>query len=200
LNTFIFNSDVSLAETIFHELAHQRVFASGDTDFNEAFATEVGEEGARRWLQSVGDAALSEKYLQALERKDDFVELIKRTRGKLQGVYEMKAGADEASDSRKREQKAKVIREMREEYAQLKSKWGGYTGYDKWFRGPLNNAQLNTVATYYDLVPAFDALLKANGGDFQKFYREAERLSKLPKEERRRQLIAAGSRASRRKI
>ena len=50
-NTFIFDPEPDLAETIFHELGHQRVFASGDTDFNEAFATAVGEEGARRWLE-----------------------------------------------------------------------------------------------------------------------------------------------------
>jgi predicted aminopeptidase len=50
LNTFINHSDARLAEIIFHELGHQRVFAHGDTDFNEAFATVVGQEGARRWL------------------------------------------------------------------------------------------------------------------------------------------------------
>src|SRR6266403_163267 len=57
LNTFVFESEGDLAETIFHELGHQRVFASGDTDFNEAFATTVGQEGARRWLRLKGDAA-----------------------------------------------------------------------------------------------------------------------------------------------
>src|SRR5215475_3013258 len=51
LNTFIFDPEPDLAETIFHELGHQQVFARGDTDFNEAFATTVGQEGARRWLR-----------------------------------------------------------------------------------------------------------------------------------------------------
>jgi predicted aminopeptidase len=55
LNTFIFNHEADLAETVFHELGHQRVFARSDTDFNEAFATTVGEEGARRWLRAHGD-------------------------------------------------------------------------------------------------------------------------------------------------
>src|SRR5881396_1056364 len=57
LNTFVFDSESDLAETLFHELAHQRVFARSDTDFNEAFATTVGQEGARRWLRSKGDTA-----------------------------------------------------------------------------------------------------------------------------------------------
>ncbi len=34
LNTFIFEEDSELAEIIFHELAHQRLFTRGDTDFN----------------------------------------------------------------------------------------------------------------------------------------------------------------------
>src|ERR1051326_5210526 len=41
LNTFIHNGKADLAEILFHELAHQRLFFSGDTDFNEAFATVV---------------------------------------------------------------------------------------------------------------------------------------------------------------
>jgi hypothetical protein len=60
----------------------------------------------------------------------------------------------------------------------------GFTGYDNWFAQPLNNAQLNTVATYYDLVPAFQQLLQHNNGDLEKFYLEVRRLGKLPKMER----------------
>src|SRR5437870_13051214 len=46
LNTFIYDGEPELAELLFHELAHKRVFANGDTDFNEAYATTVGREGA----------------------------------------------------------------------------------------------------------------------------------------------------------
>jgi len=44
------------------------------------------------------------------------------------------------------------------------------------------------VATYYDLVPAFERLLQANGGDLEKFYSAARTLAKLPKAERQRRL------------
>src|SRR5207247_514544 len=57
LNTFINDSDSELAELLFHELGHQRLFVHGDTDFNEAFAEAVAEEGTRRWLKSKGDEA-----------------------------------------------------------------------------------------------------------------------------------------------
>ena len=69
LNTFIFEPEADLAETLFHELGHQRVFTHDDTDFNEAFATTVGQEGARRWLRAKGDGAEGEKYLAELRRR-----------------------------------------------------------------------------------------------------------------------------------
>ena len=37
LNTWINHDESDVGEILFHELAHQRVFASGDTDFNEAY-------------------------------------------------------------------------------------------------------------------------------------------------------------------
>src|SRR6266700_2756187 len=86
LNTFIFNIEPDLAETIFHELGHQRVFARGDTDFNEAFATTVGQEGARRWLRASGKTNLLEKYDAVLRRNGQFVHLIMSTREELQKV------------------------------------------------------------------------------------------------------------------
>src|SRR3954466_1892444 len=72
LNTFIFDPDAELAEIIFHELGHQRVFARGDTDFNEAFATTVGQEGARRWLLKKGDQDALETYRGEQRRTRDF--------------------------------------------------------------------------------------------------------------------------------
>jgi len=50
LNTFIFYPDAEIARLTFHELAHQVVYVSGDTVFNESFATAVELEGVDRWL------------------------------------------------------------------------------------------------------------------------------------------------------
>jgi predicted aminopeptidase len=66
--------------------------------------------------------------------------------------------------------------------------WGGYSAYDAWFAADLNNAQLATVATYNNLVPAFEALLRTGNGDLGAFYERAAQLAALPYEERRRQL------------
>jgi predicted aminopeptidase len=203
LNTFIFFSDADLAELLFHELGHQRVFAHGDTDFNEAFATTVGQEGARRWLRSRGDTNAYNAYVEELQRTREFAALIMRTRARLEALYgdeRTKDGKIKATDKNRqvdpqelRRQKEELIEKLRQEYATLKAQWGGNKEYDGWFADPINNAQLNSVAAYYDLVPGFEHLLEQNDGDLGKFYEAAERLSKVPKPERQERLRSLGS-------
>jgi predicted aminopeptidase len=195
LNTFIHHEEADLAEILFHELAHQRVFASGDTDFNEAFATAVAEEAVQRWLRAAGNSMAQEKYLAELRRQDEFVRLVMNARQELESLYgQGTAGRNEANQpemetkAHKRLEKERIIARLRQDHERLKVKWGGSSAYDKWFSGPLNNAQLNTVATYYYLVPAFHRLRHATGGDLKKFYQEVSRLSKLRKQERHRRL------------
>ena len=86
--------------------------------------------------------------------------------------------------------KQRIIEQLRRDYPQLKARWGGDNGYDGWFQLPINNAQLNDVDTYYALVPAFLRILKANGGDLEKFYKEVATLAKLNETERHRRLNA----------
>ena len=197
LNTFIFDNERELAELLFHELAHQRVFARGDTDYNEAFATAVAEEGLRRWMQARDDAQALEKDRTDRERKEQFVKLVSTSLVKLREIY---GETDEVERTQKalphlqlsvsaqRIAKEQVFAQLRCDYEQLKAEWGGYDKYDEWFRKSLNNAKLNTVETYYRLVPAFHELLRVKGGDLQKLYQEARTLSSLAKAQRHQRL------------
>ena len=198
LNTFVFDPEPDLAETLFHELGHQRVFASGDTDFNEAFATTVGEEGARRWLRAKGGQAALDKYLAQIRRTRQFAHLLGRTRECLETLYgDTRTAEGKLKAAKKplavppeqlRREKQDVLDRLQREYVQLKSQWGGDTEYDEWFAHPVNNAQLNSVAAYYDLVPGFERLLQQNGGDLEKFYEAVGQLAREPKTERDRRL------------
>src|SRR5439155_22322861 len=132
-----------LAETIFHELGHQRVFARSDTDFNEAFATTVGEEGARRWLRAKSDDAGYDKYLGELRRTRQFVRLILATRERLGTLYGDKRTEDGKLRATKqkrglppeqlRREKQQIIDRLQREYAELRREWGGDTSYEAWF-------------------------------------------------------------------
>jgi len=198
LNTFIHEPEPELAELLFHELAHQRLFVSGDTDFNEAFAEAVGEEGTRRWLLARHDQARANEYEAYLGRKADFTRLVTTAHDRLAALF-LAAGTheqsrrDAASLTREevaglRHQKQAILDQLKRDYESLRTTWGGRRDYERWFRRPLNNAHLNDVDAYYRLVPAFHRLLRAQGGDLNSFYREVETLAKLPKVERHRRL------------
>jgi predicted aminopeptidase len=187
LNTFVFDEEADLAELLFHELAHQRVFVAGDTEFNEAFATAVAEEGLKRWMQTKNDPAGHERYRASIAREEQFVQLVIDTREKLEKFFEAKNHPPRLV-SELRAGKQAIFEEMREKYLRLKQSWGGDTGYDRWFAKPLNNAQLNTVEAYYKLVPSFERLLAKHHGDLPAFYREVKSIGRLKKDERRERL------------
>jgi predicted aminopeptidase len=190
LNTFIHYPRTELARLIFHELAHQVAYADGDSTFNESFATAVELEGVGRWLRSHGTEAERVEFEAMQVRKRDFVELVERTRTRLDTVYT--SGLEPEA---MRAAKAAEFARMRSEYESLKERWGGFRGYDRWFSQALGNAHLASVATYTQRVPAFDALLARSGGDLEQWYLEARRLAKLPAEARASELdrLAPGS-------
>jgi predicted aminopeptidase len=60
LNTMMRWPDTQLIATIFHELAHQKLYVKGDTEFNESFATAVADIGIKRWLAKSRAAAVDD--------------------------------------------------------------------------------------------------------------------------------------------
>jgi predicted aminopeptidase len=185
LNTFIGWPEAELARLVFHELAHQVVFAKDDTMFNESFATAVERIGVQRWLaQRAGDAA-RQQYAQLDARRNDFRALTGRYRARLEAVY-----ASAASDADKRRAKAELMAALRADHARLKAeRWGGFAGYDGWFER-ANNASFGVMAAYTELVPGFERLFEREGRDFARFYAAVERLAALPKAERHATLSA----------
>ena len=180
LNTFLSLSDAELAELIFHELTHVKLFVPGDTDFNEAFATANAEAGVRRWLASKGDWRAVARYDKALTREREIIHLLLGAREELKQLYAR------ASLSRveMRREKAAIIAAMRREYADVRRRWGVSARRDRGFARPWTNARLNTVATYYDLVPAFERLMKEKGGDLNAFYAAVKGMGHLGKKQR----------------
>lgn len=183
LNTFICFPESEIARLIFHELAHQVMYVRDDTVFNESFAVAVETEGVRRWLEHTGDERGKAEFRKAQQRRADFVALIQDYRAKLEALYRTRI-APEAMRSRK----AALFAELEREYERLKAAWGGFTGYDGWFARKPNNAQIASVAIYTRQLPAFQALLRREGGDLERFYAAARKLAALEKEERDRQL------------
>lgn len=176
ISTFIQYPDGELARLIFHELAHQKVYAPGDTSFNEGFAVAVEELGVERWLVAHHDPRLIEAYQRFAQRKRDFLALLDKYRDQLKANYD-----SSASDADKLARKALIFDALRAEYAQIKAqRWNGYAGYDRWFAMPLSNAHLALVGAYHDLVPAFRQLFEHSSG-FPDFYEKVRRLAQMDK-------------------
>lgn len=182
LSTFIKYPDGELAKLVFHELAHQVVYAQNDSMFNESFAVAVEEAGVERWMEKFGDAKTRQAYSDYKGRKQDFIALLLKYRERLEENYER-----DASKPSKRKEKEAIFDDMKDEYQVLKAAWGGYAGYDRWFAEPLSNAHLASVATYHDLVPGFRAILEREK-NFGKFYAAVRTLSALDKTTRHEQL------------
>jgi predicted aminopeptidase len=179
LNTFIHYPESEIARLIFHELAHQVVYVRDDSMFNESFATAVEQEGVRRWLTDYGSAEGQAAFELMQERKQGFFDLIQRYRERLAALY-----ASSLSDEQKRAEKARVLAELQGDYRALKSQWGGFAGFDRWFAQKVNNAQIASVAVYTHWVPAFQALLKQQGSDLALFYDAVKALAVLSQYER----------------
>ena len=185
LNTFIHYPEAELARLIFHELAHQVLYVRDDTVFNESFAVSVEREGVRRWLARLGD----EKQREAFERQQrvraEFSGLIQDYRKRLDALYRSRLAPDAM-----RGRKHAILAALEAEYQTLKTGWDGFSGYDHWFEQKPNNAQVASVAIYTQLVPAFEALLKHEGGDLVRFYAAVKALAALPVVQRNEQLRA----------
>lgn len=183
LSTFIAYPEAEVARMLFHELAHQVAYAPGDTPFNESFATTVESIGVEQWLDKHGNPDSRERYREFRQRKRDFIDLLTQHRQRLEEVF-----ATDISDDEKRNQKALVITSLKQAYHQIRDeKWGGYSGYDQWFNEPITNAHFVLIATYEELVPAFQAL-HAKSGSMKKFYANVQAMAKQDKVRRREQL------------
>lgn len=184
LSTFIGYPEGELARLIFHELSHQLLYVSGDTLFNESFATAVERIGGARWLATeAGDAARAE-YAQYDARRQQFRALTFATRRRLQAVYnspQAEAKDWAAVEAMKRE----AMAAFRADFAALRNGWPPQrqAAYDAW-AARANNATFGAQAAYDDLVPGFEALFEREGRDWPRFYAAVKAMAALPKDER----------------
>ncbi|MGE0114716.1 MAG: aminopeptidase [Steroidobacteraceae bacterium] len=176
-------SDAQVAATLFHELAHQVVYVSDDSAFNEAFATVVAEVGLKRWLATQNRPDDWRRWQAQQQRATQFYELLLRTRERLRGWYASGLNAQELMAG-----KQQRLGELKFEYSRLKASWQGYNGYDAWFDRALSNADFVAIATYQRCVPGFMRLLSSVEEDLPRFYVQVKQLARRDRTTRQQQL------------
>ena len=135
LNTFINYPDQELISLIFHELAHQKIYAPDDSAFNESYATAVEKIGWQQWqaqnnhlakVNPVAENPLAntEKNTTRRLKRDQFKQLTRHTRQQLLAIYkayeEQKITKDLALA-----QKAQAMLDFKTAYLQFKDQWQG---------------------------------------------------------------------------
>jgi predicted aminopeptidase len=173
--------DDELAGTIFHELAHQKVYVKNDSSFNESFATFVEREGLREW-RAARNLPAPDGKAEALERA--FTRQVLALRDRLGAIY-----ARDWTDEAKRVAKAEEFEDFRGRYlAWRDGEAGGDHRYDRWMSRRLNNAMLLPFGLYDTWVPSFAALFEASGRSWPAFFARVETLSRMRPTERTAEL------------
>ena len=187
LSTMLRYDDDELAATIFHELAHQLIYVRNDSEFNEAFAVTVEEVGLMRWLELRGAPQRIGRFRDQQRQQAALLAVLAPARAQLAALYASAVGREAM-----RERKQALLVQLAVDIAGLERREGvHYPVYDQWIASGLNNAQLASVATYYDCVPGFKRLLATQGDDLRRFYAAVRELAREPHAQRHRELCTA---------
>jgi predicted aminopeptidase len=164
LDSMLQRSDAELARLLFHELAHQKLYLSGDTEINEAFADTVALIGVEEWGKRFPER-MDAGFHDELAIEAAFVRLVLAYRALLQDVY-----SSRLENEARRARKQALLAALRTEYELQKRRMSDPGNYDDWFAANLNNARLAALSTYRDLVPLFMNVYRSTDSDLELFY------------------------------
>ena len=186
LSSFVFYSEPALANLLFHELAHSKVWLKDNVAFNESFASFVGAQGVRVWLSAVQSEAAQPSFARwqqrqaawrrfktfALAAKDDLASLYRRQSGPV---------------SERIRQRDALRAHWQACYAQHRKHLGDGR-FDSLMGERFNNALLLSLGTYEDWVSAFAQMFADVDGDWSNFYQQVGALAELSSRDRFEQM------------
>ncbi len=179
LSSFLSRPPLGLAALLFHELSHQVLYVKDDTVFNESFATTVEEILLQQWVVHNHLQPTWSDYHTNKARQNAFMEMVIDNKLQRDQLFRSDRPASEKAIGKQR-----LIADLASQYQQFKAEWDHYSGYDDWFAQGLNNAQLSTIATYYELAPGFHALFQQSNNDLAEFINRCQALAERSKSER----------------
>jgi predicted aminopeptidase len=182
LSTMMQWDDVRLVAVLFHELAHQVVYAKDDSAFNESFATAVEEFGVKLWLQSKQQEARFVDYVSRRDYQQRIADIVAASRGDLERIY-----SSDMPATAKRDQKEQRLSQLVADVASEAQRSEFESSV--WLGDGLNNAHLISTTLYEGYLPAFREL-RARCDDILCFYAESEKLAALEKTDRNREMKA----------
>lgn len=159
-------SEYRFANTILHELAHATVWVPGSVQFNESFASFVGDEAAQRYMVATYGASSPE-----VEQMRDRIADSTRWRGFMHGVYqdlEAVYGDPDLPDDEKLRIKAEVFASL-----ETRIEEAGFAEPERWKeivrKRTWNNATMMQYRTYNRSRAWFRKLYEQEGSDLLRF-------------------------------
>lgn len=189
-STLLRQNDVSLVETVLHELAHNHLYIGSRGTFNESFATFVGHAAAIEFFCGrEGGGPATVKCARARDLWADALDIsrfITALEGRIRALYALGArgeglasGADPGPPSGAvpgplsgvgldalLAERAEIYREARVEFLEQVQPGLRFAAYGFLATEPLNNATLLSRSLYFHRLPDFDALWSRWEGDF----------------------------------
>jgi predicted aminopeptidase len=183
LNTMMRWSDVDLVSTMFHELAHQKLYIKGDSAFNESFATAVADVGIERWLGKTGELDKLNAYHDRKKLRRSLVVLVAAARDELSSLYASEVAADAMRQDKKR-----ILDTLSADAEMLIAADGAEVR--NWLAAPLNNARLVSTNLYEGRVAMFKLILDECQHELACFYARTAELADLSTKDRNQRMDA----------
>lgn len=167
-------SEPDLAEVVFHELAHATLWVPGSVNFNESFASFVGEQAARAWI--VDRYGPDAKELADVDRKDRdwrrFEAQLHDLYKDLDKVYTDPALTDDEKRARKKELFGSMEARILASDIEDKSSYVASLKKSAW-----NNARLMQFRTYNSNEDWFKAIYERSDSRIDRFIARVDEIT-----------------------
>lgn len=164
LNTMLRYDDVSLVNTVIHEILHNTMFLPGQVAFNETFANFVGERGAIEFF-CARDGEDSDRCRLARNSWADnltYAAFLTDLVTRLEALYD-RTDIGSAEKIAQREDIFDAARDAFVADVQPRLRTNAFRGFPD---RPLNNATLIGTRLYYDRLDLFEQVYQHLGGDY----------------------------------
>ncbi len=160
LSTAITSDSVEMAETVFHEIAHNTLWVQGATAFNESFAQWVGYNATRLFFLSRGDSLQAMRAGERWQDEEVLGDYYARLIARLDSLYALKLPV--AANDSGRAAIAAWSKDTLENVVGSELRTYSIGHYPE---RPINNAALVGILLYRSHLRWFDAWGQVNHDD-----------------------------------
>jgi predicted aminopeptidase len=171
MSSFIDWPPEQLAELIFHELAHKKLYVPDNTSFNESFATAVARLAVPQWLRASGRSDRLPYWKNYRRAQDILQQVVKETAQELDKVYAQANWSPTRMAWEKKQRFARMDEKCRAML--LRAGLPAATAPALW---RPNNARLALWEAYDGTADRFIELYLSSG-NWAEFYRAASELA-----------------------